>query len=173
MSIDLNGLVESLQGGLGEIPTVAIVLALLGGPTAALIGYRLIGMARRMRTAPDAEVAPLWVCQDCRSVNELRLSRCYRCGVERDATAEIEVILDQPAGPPAPFEVPAGSPFAAHAAHAAEVQQRRSVPVMAEPAPRWDSVAVGPGRNAGADAGADVPEPPATDEPAHLVEVDR
>jgi hypothetical protein len=164
MPIDFSSLVESLQGGLGEIPPGAIVLALLGGPTAALIGYRLIGMARRIRTSPDAEVAPLWVCQDCRSVNELRLSRCYRCGLERDAAVEIEVILDAPAGPPAPFEVPAGSPFAARAA---DVQQRRGIPVMAEPAPHRDSVAVGPGRN----VVADTRETPAEDEPATPVEV--
>jgi hypothetical protein len=165
MPIDFSSLVTSLQDGLREIPPVVIALALLAGPTAALIGYRLIGMARRTPTSPDTGVAPLWVCQGCRSVNELRLSRCYRCGLEGNTADEIEVILHQPSGPPAPFEVPAGSPFAARAA---EVQQRPGIPVMAEPAPSWDAVAVGPGRS----AGARIPEAQAEEEPVSPVEVD-
>jgi hypothetical protein len=125
---------------------VAIALALLAGPTAALIVYRLLGVARRMRTSSEVEVAPLWVCQACRSVNELRLSRCYRCGVERDATEEIEVILDQPSGPPATFEFPAGSPFAALGAHADRSSgQGPGTPVMADPSLPRDAIAVGPG----------------------------
>ena len=165
MPIDFSRLVVSVQGVLGEIPPAAIVLALLGGPTAALIGYRLMGMARRMRTSPEAAAAPLWVCQDCRSVNELRLSRCYRCGLEHDIMNEIEVVLDEPPGLPAPFQVPAGSPFAARAA---EAQGRRGIPVMAEPAPQGGSVAVGPGR----DTGAHVPAASGEAEPAGVVEVD-
>jgi hypothetical protein len=165
MPIDFSSLVVSVQGILGEIPPVAIALALLGGPTAALIGYRLIGVARRRRTSPVAGVAPLWVCQGCRSVNELRLSRCYRCGLEHDIIDEIEVVLDEPPGLPAPFQVPAGSPFAARVA---EAQGRRGIPVMAEPAPQGGPVAVGPGRN----TGAPVPAAPAEAEPVSLVEVD-
>ena len=82
--MDLSGIVESLQRGLTGIPLVAYALILLGGPTAALIGYRLIVVARRAATSSSAEAAPFWVCQSCRSVNELRLSRCYRCAIERD-----------------------------------------------------------------------------------------
>ena len=142
MPIDLSGFAESLERGFGQIPPIAIALGLLAGPTLAMVGYRLIGVARRMQTQPDIEAAPFWVCQQCRSVNELRLSRCYRCASKRDAVGDMEVILDRPVGPPASFDVPAGSPFAALGAnldpamsHASATHQGGSgpgLPVMAE-----------------------------------------
>jgi hypothetical protein len=149
MPIDLNALGESLQRGFSEIPPIAIALTLLAGPTAALIGYRLIGAARRLPTSADLEANPYWVCHDCRSVNQLRLSRCYHCSLARDATPEIEVIVDAPTGPPAVFEVPAGSPFAALGGNLDPGRMPApgpGVPVMAE-APDWSTgVPVGPGR---------------------------
>lgn len=152
MPIDLSGLVESIQRGLGLIPSPAIAIALLAGPTAVLIGYRLIGLARR-RQIPSPTVAALWVCQDCRSVNDLRLSRCYRCGLERDAIEEIDVMLEVPPGPHAPFEVPAGSPFAALGGLAmASHGHGPGVPVMADRSSASDAIPVGPGHFAGAGA---------------------
>jgi hypothetical protein len=149
MPIDLSSFGESLQRGLGEIPPVAIALALLAGPTLLLIGYRLIGVARKMQTSPEIVGEPFWVCQDCRSVNELRHPHCYRCGLARDAAGELEVIVDQPTGPPARFEVPAGSPFAAIAAYPMQDPRRGpGVPVMADPHGATDAIAVGPGRPA-------------------------
>jgi hypothetical protein len=146
MPIDFSGLIESLQRGLADLPTAAIVLALLAGPTAILIGYRLIRVARRASGSGPIQAAPLWVCPACRSVNELRLSRCYRCGVGRDATDEIEVILDQPSRRPATFEVPAGSPFATIATGSNTTSAGRAgVPVMADPSLARDRIAVGPG----------------------------
>lgn len=149
MPIDLSPIGNALQRGFGEVPPIAIALILLAGPTLALIGYRLIGVARRMQTSPQIEAAPLWVCHDCRSVNEFRLSRCYRCGVEREATGEIEVLVDQPLRGPATFEAPAGSPFAALGAPEPPVAQDRGpgVPVMNATSSRGNSVAVGPGRS--------------------------
>jgi hypothetical protein len=149
MPIDFSGFGESLARGLGQIPPVAIALGLLAGPTVALIGYRLVAVARRMQTAPEVAAAPLWVCRDCRSVNELRMSRCYHCGLERDAAAELEVIVDQPASRPTTFDAPAGSPFAALGGNldAAPVAgaTRQGIPVMADPAAGRTPVAVGPG----------------------------
>jgi len=149
MPIDLGALGESFQRGFGEIPPVAIALVLLAGPTAALIGYRLISAARRLKPAAEVEVAPYWVCHDCRSINELRASRCYRCGLGRDATPEIEVIVEAPASAPATFAVPAGSPFAAVgglADRGAAAVTGPGVPVMAG-ASDWNTgVPVGPGR---------------------------
>jgi hypothetical protein len=142
--MDLNAFTETLRRGFSEIPPIAIALVLLAGPTAALIGYRLVRVARRMRTAPETEAAPLWVCHDCRSVNELRVSHCYRCGVERDATDEIEIVVDQPAARPGWFEVPAGSPFAAVATGG---QPRPGVAVMTGPTAADERVAVGPGHD--------------------------
>lgn len=156
MPIDLSGFVESIQQGFGQIPPVAIALALLAGPTATLIVYRLIGVARR-RQVPNETAAALWVCRDCRSVNQLRVSRCYRCGLDVDATDEIDVVLDLPSVPRTPFEVPVGSPFAASggATRASEVGDQRApgVPVMADRSSTSDAVPVGPGHLAGLGAG--------------------
>jgi hypothetical protein len=162
MPFDLTGLFEAIWSSLRVIPPPVIGIVLLGSPTAALMGYRMIVAGRRRAEAPAA--AALWVCRDCRSVNHLGLSRCYRCGLEQDATGEIEFIVDQPASRPAPFEVPAGSPFAA----VAEIQHRPGIPVMADRVSDADPVAVGPGRNAGAQA----PATSAEDEPVAIVEVD-
>ena len=142
--MDLSAFIESLQRGFGAIPPIAIALVLLAGPTAALIGYRLIGVARRMQTTPEVEAAPLWVCHDCRSVNELRVSRCYRCGLDRDQHEHVEIVVDQPAIRPMPAEVPAGSPFAAVATGG---RAGPGVPVMADLETLARPVAVGPGRD--------------------------
>lgn len=151
MPIDLNGFVESIQQGFGQIPPVAIAIALLAGPTAALIGYRLIGSARRAQVSTETAEA-LWVCRDCRSVNQLRLSRCYRCGLAVDATDEIDVVLDLPSSPQRAFEVPSGSPFAAAggAIRASDVGDRPAsdgpgVPVMADRSGVSEALPVGPG----------------------------
>lgn len=149
MPIDLGALGESFQRGFGAIPPVAIALALLAGPTAALIGYRLIGATRRNPTSTDVEAAPYWVCHDCRSVNELRSSRCYSCGLGRDTSPEVEVIVDAPVGRPTTFDVPAGSPFAAlggNTDHGRAAASGPGVPVMAD-AEGWNTgIPVGPGR---------------------------
>ena len=140
--MNLSALVDSLERGFSEIPPIAIALMLLAGPTVALVGYRLMGVARRMQTAPEVET-PLWVCPDCRSVNELRVSHCYRCGLGRDQAEEIEIVVDVPAVRRAPSEVPTGSPFAAVAGGRPPVP---GVPVMASREPPAQPVPVGPGR---------------------------
>jgi hypothetical protein len=165
MPIDLTGLFEGIWSGFRVIPTPLIAIVLLGGPTAALIGHRLVVAGRRRVEAPVAAAA-LWICHDCRSANQLRLSRCYRCGTKRGADEEIELIIDQPLSRPAPFEVPVGSPFAAISA---AVQRGHGVPVMTERAPQGDPVAVGPGRN----VGAETQESPAEAEPVSMVGVHR
>lgn len=147
---DLNPFIESLQRGFAEIPPVAIALFLLAGPTAALIGYRLLSASRRLQNAGEIESAPFWVCHDCRSVNELRHTRCYHCGISRDASEELEIIVDEPSRGPAFFEAPEGSPFAALGAKRPFVEDAvpstsgPGVPVMG-PRPS-DAVAVGPGQ---------------------------
>jgi hypothetical protein len=149
MPIELGALGEAFQRGFGEIPPVAVALVLLAGPTVALIGYRLISAARRLKPAAEVEAAPYWVCHDCRSINELRARRCYHCGLGRDATPEIEVIVDAPMSAPATFAVPAGSPFAAiggNADRSPAAAPGPGVPVMGS-ASNWNTgVPVGPGR---------------------------
>jgi hypothetical protein len=165
MPIDLSAIGNALQRGFSEIPPIATALILLAGPTLALIGYRLISVARRMQASPAIEAAPLWVCHDCRSVNEFRLSRCYRCGVEREAAGEIEVIVDHPLRGPSTFDAPAGSPFAALGAPNQPMAHGPGpgVPVMDAAGHPSDGVAVGPGRSgqtrpATEDAVASAPE---------------
>jgi hypothetical protein len=103
----------------------------------ALIGYRLIGyrmmdMARRMQAANVVAVEPLWICPSCRSANELRLLRCYRCG--RDAADDIELVIDHRSTAPTFFEVPAGSPFATLGVTSNKVSDEDpSAPVMVDP----------------------------------------
>ena len=150
MAVDVANLIESLQRGVGLIPPVAIAVVLLAGPTIVLIGYRLIGyrlMAGRRKRAADVEAVPLWVCQDCRSVNKLRVTRCYRCGVERDRPGDIEVIVNAPTAVPTFFEVPVGSPFAALSESLSRAPtDGPGTPVMADPRSPWDAIPVGPGR---------------------------
>jgi hypothetical protein len=141
--MDLNEVVESVRHGLQVIPHIPISLVLLAGPTAALVGYRLISAARRTRTSPDVGAAPLWVCPDCRSVNELRVSHCYRCGLEGDQGGDVQIVVEQPAIRPMPAAMPAGSPFAAVAAGRSPGP---GIPVMAAPETLVRPVAVGPGR---------------------------
>lgn len=141
MPIDLGAFIESLQRGSAEIPRVAIALLLLAGPTSLLIGYRLIGAARRQERQA-VEAAPLWACHDCRAVNEVRRSQCYHCGAAPDKGGEIEWVVEAPAARPSTFEAPAGSPFAALGANAEQRAPAHGVPVMAD---EHDWTAVGPG----------------------------
>jgi len=152
---DLSSIGDALSRGFGELPPISIALALLAGPTLALIGYRLIGAARRIPTS-EAEVSPMWVCHDCRSVNQFRDARCYRCGTSREAAGQVEVIVDQPTGRPSTFEAPVGSPFAALGAleQPAAQEPGPGVPVMGDALNPTDAVAVGPGRPAEAAPGA-------------------
>ena len=148
MPIDLSDMVESFQRGFGEIPSIAIALGLLAGPTVALIGYRLVRVARRPGATTNPEPAPFWVCHDCRSINELRAGHCYHCGLGRDTTQEIEVIIDAPVAAPSVFDVPAGSPFAALGAmvdSGSPAATAPGVPVMGDAAAWTTGVPVGPG----------------------------
>ena len=148
MPIDLSTLIESFRRGFGEIPPIVIALGLLAGPTAALIGYRLVQVARRPGATTNTGPAPFWVCHDCRSINELRAGHCYHCGLGRDTTPEIEVIIDAPAAAPTAFDAPAGSPFAAlggNADVAAAAATGPGVPVMGDAAAWTMGVPVGPG----------------------------
>jgi hypothetical protein len=143
---DLSGLVEALRQGFSEIPPVVIAIALLAGPTAAMIGYRMFHAARRLRSVDETQAAPYWVCHDCRSINALGHSRCYHCHEERDRQPELEVIVEQPIRAPGYFATPVGSPFAALGQAASTIEPAPGVPVMeAHPV---DPVAVGPGRPA-------------------------
>ena len=162
--MDPSTLVDSLQRGLREVPPIAIALVLLAGPTAAMIGYRWVGAGRRIRMTSEPTVVPFWVCHGCRSVNELRVSRCYRCGIGRDDAADIEVVVDQPAVRTVPRDLPAGSPFSAVVTGG---RTGPGVPVMADRDGLAPGVAVGPGRE------SEASPIPLGSETAERVEADR
>jgi hypothetical protein len=76
---------------------VLIAIVLLGGPTAAWLLYRFVVQPRTRRLS-RLDGSAMWVCPNCRSVNELRMSRCYRCDA-LPAEDDLEVIDAHPAGP--------------------------------------------------------------------------
>jgi hypothetical protein len=89
--------IDALRAGLGVVPPALLAIVLLGGPTAFWLLYHFVVEPRvaRMRVL---EMAPFWVCASCRSVNDARLARCYRCDAE-PVEDELEIIDAEPSGP--------------------------------------------------------------------------
>ena len=98
MQVDIENLFRALQAGIGLVPPVLIAIVLLGGPTASWLLYRFVVQPRTRRRFGRSDAPSMWVCPNCRSVNELRMRRCYRCDALPDES-EIEVIDARPAGP--------------------------------------------------------------------------
>ncbi len=99
MQFDIGQLIDTFRAGIGAIPPVIMAIALLGGPTASWLLYRFAVQPRtaRMRLR-GIDPSAMWVCANCRSVNSLRLSRCYRCDALR-LDGDLEVVDTHPAGP--------------------------------------------------------------------------
>jgi hypothetical protein len=98
VQVDIEYLIRALQAGIGLVPPVLIAIVLLGGPTAGWLLYRFVVQPRTRRRFGRSDAASMWVCPNCRSVNELRMRRCYRCDALPDQ-AEMEVIDARPTGP--------------------------------------------------------------------------
>ncbi len=157
--MDLSEIAESFRRGVQEVPPIVIALALLAGPTIVLVIYGLFSVARRMQgSSENVKATPYWVCRDCRSINEMRLARCYHCGLARTATREVEILIDRPGYRPVPLVLPVEAPSKALAAsasatpvaslaRAARSRKRAGTPVMSQAAD-VDPVAVGPGHEA-------------------------
>jgi hypothetical protein len=94
LQIPIAEWIDSLQTGIGLVPPALIAIVLLGGPTATWLLYRFVVQPRTARQRAFERNA-YWVCPNCRSVNDFRLSRCYRCD-SRPADADLEVIDAQP-----------------------------------------------------------------------------
>lgn len=97
MPFDVDYWITALRAGIGLVPPILIAIVLLGGPTAAWLLYRFVVQPRAKRLG-SMDAAAMWVCPNCRSVNELRMSRCYRCDAS-PAEEELEVIDAHPTGP--------------------------------------------------------------------------
>jgi hypothetical protein len=97
VQVDIEYWFNALQAGIGLVPPVLIAIVLLGGPTAGWLLYRFVVQPRTRRFG-GSDGPSMWVCPSCRSVNQLRMRRCYRCDALPDE-AEVEVIDARPAGP--------------------------------------------------------------------------
>jgi hypothetical protein len=91
--VDLSEAIESLQNSLDVVPAAIAAIIFLAGPTAAWIIYRVVVVPRTSRYTEEGG-GLLWMCVQCRSANEVRDTRCYRCGLERTAIAGDLHIVD-------------------------------------------------------------------------------
>jgi hypothetical protein len=86
------------------------------------------------------ELAPFWVCASCRSVNDARLFRCYRCDAE-PVEDELEVIEANPSGPgrlvPVGPGLNLGAPGASMPPGSIPILQ--APPVARDTVPFWDT----------------------------------
>jgi hypothetical protein len=99
VQFDIGQLIDTIRAGIGAVPAALIAMILLGGPTAGWLLYRFVVQPRTIRMRlRGVDRAAMWICANCRSVNALRLPRCYRCDA-LPLEGELEVIDTQPAGP--------------------------------------------------------------------------
>ncbi|MFP5341597.1 MAG: hypothetical protein ACLGIJ_01540 [Candidatus Limnocylindria bacterium] len=91
MPTEISQAIETAQRIVGDVPGALIVIVLLGGPTAIWLLYIALKAVQRRRYQPGTD-QPLWICVQCRSANELRADRCYRCGLQVTNDDAIEVI---------------------------------------------------------------------------------
>lgn len=147
MQIEIGEWLGQLQAGVSVLPPALIAAILLSGPTAAWLLYRFVVQPRAIRMA-SGDLSALWVCPSCRSVNELRMARCYRCD-GRPTEADLELILSDPVGPRrltavgpgldlgGPGRAMAGTPSRrpelSVTAEVAEIVERTEVSVLSEP----------------------------------------
>ena len=96
MQLPIAEWIDSLRAGIGLVPPALIAMVLLGGPTAGWLLYRFVVQPRSARQRAFERNA-FWVCPTCRSVNDFRLTRCYRCD-SRSIETDLEVIEAQPGG---------------------------------------------------------------------------
>ena len=92
MPFDPNGLIESISNGLPRVPSALIAAALLGGPTAIWLIVRFTRPRDVPKKVVEVPETLLWLCTSCRSMNEDRVDRCYRCHIPREAD-DIPVVV--------------------------------------------------------------------------------
>ena len=97
MPVDPSGLFEAVMSGLAQIPSAVIAAALIAGPTAIWLLARFLNPPDVAKRDDGGLEELLWVCQACRSINELRIANCYRC--HRSRTGEGVPPVAEPAPP--------------------------------------------------------------------------
>ncbi len=90
---DLSEAIESLQSSLDVVPAALAAIVFLAGPTVAWIIYRVVVLPRTSRYTEQGG-GLLWMCIQCKSANEVRDNRCYRCGLARTAISGDLHIVD-------------------------------------------------------------------------------
>ena len=100
--VDPGGLFEALMNGLAQVPSALIAAALLAGPTAIWLIARFLNPPDVAKRDEGGLEELLWVCQACRSINEIRIPSCYRCHRLRagEHAAHVEPVV--PVAEPAP-----------------------------------------------------------------------
>lgn len=93
MPIEPTDAIENVQRSLSLMPPAILAIIFLAGPTAAWLLYRFVVQPRTRRYAADGSEL-LWICVRCRSANEVRSSRCYRCAMERDEIVGALQVVD-------------------------------------------------------------------------------
>ena len=164
MPIESTDAIENLQRILSQMPPAVLAIVFLAGPTVGWLLYRYVVQPRTRRFAGDGSDL-LWICERCRSANEVRSSRCYRCAMERDETVGALQVVDgdgivtlerEDDGDPA---YPISQPVIAAATDRPPVavgpgrgrpEPAAAVPVEPGAKRRRPSVAVGPGKEASA-----------------------
>jgi hypothetical protein len=100
VDVPIGEWIDALRAGIRLVPPPLIAIALLGGPTAVWLLYHFVVQPRTARIARlrAYQRTAFWVCANCRSVNDYRLVRCYRCDTE-PVEEDLEVIDAFPSGP--------------------------------------------------------------------------
>lgn len=84
MPFDPTEAIESLERSLGQVPTALLAVVFLAGPTLVWLLYRFVVQPRTSRYV-GGQTDLYWVCEGCRSANDVRAARCYRCGLDHRA----------------------------------------------------------------------------------------
>jgi hypothetical protein len=94
MPVEISSAIDSVLTAIGQIPPAIFAILLLAGPTAAWIVYRGVVVPRRSRYAWD-DPDLLWICENCRSANQVQRTHCYRCGYDREETSGDLQVVDR------------------------------------------------------------------------------
>ena len=97
MPVDPSALIEAVMSGLAQVPSAVIAAALIAGPTAIWLVARFLNPPDVAKRDDGGLEELLWVCQSCRSINELRIANCYRC--HRARSGEGVPLVDEPEPP--------------------------------------------------------------------------
>jgi len=121
-----TGIIESIGQSLAEVPLFFVALALLTGPTVALIIYSL-ATSKRARRWITGRQELYWLCVACNSINRDSDKACYRCRMVRGTA--VPHVGESPSQRPSPVPLPVSRPAPA-TAEARKADEPVGVPVM-------------------------------------------